>query len=196
MILPARLLGSYLEDRSTGQDQELAQQRRHADDLALPRHAARRPVIEIDAARGHLAQHGDGMPDAGGNPHALMGRHHPCSVLGLDEHRAEFGEQQLAAAMRVRAMEVSGRVVVADGYDRSFDAFDLLCADGTGHGPILMDFRPFFKAGRPPIGDARAHEADKQSRALPRLPHDRPFGFRRRRALGSARHRRGAPLVQ
>ncbi len=53
------------------QDQELAQQGRHAQNLALLRHAARRPLVETDAARRHLVRAGlIGGARCGGRPRA------------------------------------------------------------------------------------------------------------------------------
>jgi hypothetical protein len=111
-------------------------------------HANRGVAFEIDAARRDRPQHGNAVLDTGGNPYALMWRHHPRAFVGSDQHRASFGEQELRPKMSMGGVHMAGRVVVANGYDRPRHRLDRFRTNVSGHGPILGNFGILLKAGR------------------------------------------------
>jgi hypothetical protein len=103
--------------------QQLAQQRRHVEHLALVALARHRARLDVEAARAH-AQHAHPVRLARRNPHAALRRYHPGAVVAAHLHHARGAVQELRAPVAVRGQQEARGVVGADGQHRAVDGVD------------------------------------------------------------------------
>jgi len=123
-VVPGRHIGA-------GQ-QQMVQQGRHHQRLALPvvTHLKRR--LQVQAAGADPAHH-HAVAFAGGNPYAAVGRNHPGAVIGFHLHQATDAVEELRPSVHMGAEHRAGAVVGTDGQDGTVSCVDG-CEGDVEHG--------------------------------------------------------------
>lgn len=106
--------------------QQLPQQRRHRQHLAVRRHRRGAAGLDVQAAGAH-PEHSHLMLDARRNPHRALWRHHPAGVAGTHLHHSAGTVQQLRATVPMARQQVAVGIVGTHGHH------------GPGRGVVLLD---------------------------------------------------------
>ncbi|EHP43251.1 hypothetical protein OR16_09689 [Cupriavidus basilensis OR16] len=128
--------------------QQLLQQRRHIEDLAMRRQAQalRGLLADVGIEHGDRPAHLHGVRQPGRHPDSALGRHHPVAFFGEYRDDTTRGIGELPALMEVRWEKRAVRVVSCrhDGIARRV----LVGIDrGFQHGLILLLSDPQSNAG-------------------------------------------------
>ena len=95
--------------------QQLPQQRRHRQHLAVRRHRHGAAGLDVQAAGAH-PEHSHLVLDARRNPHCALWRHHPAGVAGTHLHHPAGTVQQLRATMPMARQQVAVGIVGTHGH--------------------------------------------------------------------------------
>ncbi|MNP33026.1 hypothetical protein D3C76_1262400 [compost metagenome] len=103
-----------------GTDDQLAQQRRDVDHLAVLWQVGAGFLVDEQGAHAHCSGHLQVVFDCARHPHPTPGRHHPAALQRIDRDHPAQGMDQLRAVVAVRGNAFAVAVVFGQGEDGLF----------------------------------------------------------------------------